>query len=79
MHLLSAAEYSSKYALLYVLLDLAKDLLTSLQAERDPDEEGDYFAFEQLMAEGVAKKEKTEKKKEGKKAKVDISPEAAPS
>ena len=52
--------------------------MTSLQAERDPDEEGDYFAFEQLMAEGVAKKGKTEKK-EGKKAKADTSPEAAPS
>jgi len=47
-------------------------------AERDPDEEGDFFAFEQLMAEGVAKKGKAEKKKEGKKAKADTSPEAAP-
>jgi hypothetical protein len=42
-----------------------------LQAERDPDEEGDYMAFEQLMAEAAKKQEKkkdketpTEKKKE---------------
>ncbi len=49
------------------------------QAERDPDEEGDYFAFEQLMAEGVAKKGKAEKKKEGKKTKAEMAPEAAPS
>ena len=49
--------------------------LTLTQAERDPDEEGDYFAFEQLMAEGVAKKGKPEKKKEGKKSKTETSPE----
>ena len=43
------------------------------QAERDPEEEGDFMAFEQLMAEAAAKKEnkhdkhhhdKKEKKKE---------------
>ncbi|KAK4545536.1 hypothetical protein LTR36_002886 [Oleoguttula mirabilis] len=28
------------------------------KAERDPDEEGDYMAFEQLMAEATAKREK---------------------
>ena len=28
-----------------------------LQAERDPEEEGDFMAFEQLMAEAAAKKE----------------------
>ncbi|KAI9871223.1 MAG: hypothetical protein M1830_003186 [Pleopsidium flavum] len=33
-------------------------------AQRDPDEEGDYMAFEQLMAEAAAKKGKDEKKKE---------------
>lgn len=33
------------------------------QAERDPDEEGDYMAFEQLMAEAMQKKGKDEKKK----------------
>ena len=27
------------------------------QAERDPEEEGDFMAFEQLMAEAAAKKE----------------------
>lgn len=43
------------------------------QAERDPDEEGDYMAFEQLMAEAMQKKGKDEKKK--KKSKRE-SPEA---
>ena len=37
-----------------------------LQAERDPDEEGDYMAFEQLMAEATAKREKKGEKKEDK-------------
>ena len=35
---------------------------------RNPDEEGDYMAFEQLMAEGMAKKGK-EKKKDKRKSK----------
>lgn len=34
-----------------------------VQAERDPEEEGDYMAFEQLMAEAATKKRKEEKKK----------------
>ncbi|PTU22083.1 hypothetical protein P175DRAFT_0500932 [Aspergillus ochraceoroseus IBT 24754] len=33
------------------------------KAERDPDEEGDYMAFEQLMADAMAKKGKDDKKK----------------
>jgi hypothetical protein len=33
----------------------------SVQAERDPEEEGDFMAFEQLMAEAAAKKDKEEK------------------
>lgn len=33
------------------------------RAERDPEEEGDYMAFEQLMAEASSKKGKDEKKK----------------
>lgn len=37
------------------------------QAERDPDEEGDFMAFEQLMAESMKKQEKKkEKEKESK-------------
>jgi hypothetical protein len=32
------------------------------QAARDPDEEGDFMAFEQLMAEAQIKKEKKKKK-----------------
>ena len=47
--------------------DLSKEsLLTLLQAERDPEEEGDYMAFEQLMAEAMTKKGKDEKKKKKK-------------
>ena len=33
------------------------------QAARDPEEEGDFMAFEQLMAEATAKKEKDSKHK----------------
>jgi hypothetical protein len=33
------------------------------QAARDPEEEGDFMAFEQLMAEATAKKEKETKHK----------------
>lgn len=33
------------------------------QAERDPEEEGDFMAFEQLMAEAAAKKDNKEKDK----------------
>ncbi|KAL8946043.1 MAG: hypothetical protein Q9222_007509 [Ikaeria aurantiellina] len=44
------------------------------KAKRDPDEEGEYMAFEQLMAEAQMKKGKDEKK-DGKKTKKD---EASP-
>ncbi|KAE8355707.1 X-domain of DnaJ-containing-domain-containing protein [Aspergillus coremiiformis] len=40
-----------------------------LKAERDPEEEGDYMAFEQLMADAMTKKGKDEKKKKEKKPK----------
>ncbi|KAL8813906.1 MAG: hypothetical protein Q9223_006832 [Gallowayella weberi] len=46
------------------------------KAERDPDEEGDYMAFESLMAEAQMKKGKDEKKDE-KKTKRDDSTHAA--
>ncbi|KAJ5109521.1 hypothetical protein N7456_006196 [Penicillium angulare] len=39
------------------------------KAERDPEEEGDYMAFEQLMAEAMTKKGKDEKDKKKKKDK----------
>lgn len=42
-------------------------ILTKPQAERDPDEEGDYMAFEQLMAEAISKKGKDDKDKDKKK------------
>lgn len=45
------------------------DIDSSIQAQRDPDEEGDFLAFEQLMAEAAAKKGKDEKKKDSKKSK----------
>lgn len=35
-----------------------------LQAERDPEEEGDFMAFEQLMAEAAAKKDAKHEKHE---------------
>ncbi|KAL2215389.1 DnaJ domain protein [Thermoascus aurantiacus ATCC 26904] len=44
------------------------------KAERDPDEEGDYMAFEQLMAEAISKKDKDkdkEKKKKDRKSKYE--------
>ena len=41
--------------------------LTAKQAQRDPDEEGDYMAFEQLMAEAQLKKDKTKNKDKDKK------------
>ncbi|KAK4229216.1 DnaJ-like protein 1 [Podospora fimiseda] len=37
-----------------------------LAAKRTPEEEGDYMAFEQLVAEAAMKKEKEDKKKKGK-------------
>ena len=45
---------------------VSRMLTLRLQAERDPEEEGDYMAFEQLMAEAMTKKGKDEKKKEKK-------------
>jgi len=44
------------------------------QAQRNPEEEGDYMAFEQLMADAAIKKDKKEvkkDKKDGKDAKKD--------
>ena len=43
--------------------------LTFSQAQRDPDEEGDYMAFEQLMADAAIKKDKKAEKKDKKEAK----------
>ena len=43
--------------------------LTLSQAQRDPDEEGDYMAFEQLMADAAIKKDKKAEKKDKKEAK----------
>lgn len=37
-------------------------LTTCIQAARDPDEEGDYMAFEQLMADAAMKKDKKDTK-----------------
>ena len=38
----------------------------SYQAARNPEEEGDYMAFEQLMTEAMSKKGKDEKKRKHK-------------
>lgn len=47
---------------------MAPTTLTLTQAQRNADEEGDYMAFEQLMAEAAVKKGKDDKKdKKGKK------------
>jgi hypothetical protein len=35
-----------------------------LKAKRNPEEEGDYMAFEQLVAEAAAKKESKKKSKD---------------
>lgn len=40
--------------------------LTKSQAKRNPEEEGDYMAFEQLVAEAAAKKEHKKKTKDKK-------------
>lgn len=45
------------------------------QAKRTPEEEGDYMAFEQLMAEATAKKAKNAKKKDSKKPKTESGSE----
>lgn len=39
------------------------------QAQRSPEEEGDFMAFEQLVAEAAIKKEKEKDKEERKKKK----------
>src|ERR1700753_915639 len=41
-------------------------ILTKTQAQRNPEEEGDYMAFEQLVAEAAAKKEKKKTTKDKK-------------
>ena len=41
------------------------------QAQRDPDEEGDFMAFEQLMAEAAMKKDKKDPRKDKKDPKKD--------
>lgn len=45
------------------------DAANSTQAQRDPDEEGDYMAFEQLMADAAIKKDKKGEKKDKKETK----------
>lgn len=40
---------------------------TTTQAQRSPEEEGDFMAFEQLVAEATIKKEKEKEREERKK------------
>jgi len=49
------------------------------KAQRNPEEEGDYMAFEQLVAEAAAKKEKKKSSKEKKSAATDATHHAAAS
>ncbi len=53
--------------------------IDTIQAQRNPEEEGDYMAFEQLVAEAAAKKEskKKGKDKDKKPASADPVAEAA--
>ena len=60
----SAQRYASLTKLSYK--QLAND---DAQAKRSPEEEGDYMAFEQLVAEANLKKEKESKKKDKEKKK----------
>jgi hypothetical protein len=57
-------------------------MVGKIQAARDPEEEGDFMAFEQLMAESQIKKEKEHKKKKEEKtssaSKKKTSTEATP-
>lgn len=48
-----------------------------MQAARDPEEEGVYMAFEELMAEAMSKKGKDEKKKKKKESKNEEPEESA--
>ncbi|KAJ9150352.1 DnaJ-like protein 1 [Pleurostoma richardsiae] len=49
------------------------------KAQRTPEEEGDYMAFEQLVAEAAMKKEKEDKKKKKEKKDKDKDKSASPS
>ncbi|KAL4919054.1 X-domain of DnaJ-containing-domain-containing protein [Aspergillus aurantiobrunneus] len=48
------------------------------KAERDPEEEGDYMAFEQLMTDAMAKKGKEDKKKKKKHSHQESEPSSSP-
>lgn len=72
--LMIVGEMFQKVCMLRTYLEFEGVETDSTQAERDPEEEGDFMAFEQLMAEAAAKKDakhekhhhndKKEKKKE---------------
>ena len=47
------------------------ELTGLIQAQRTPEEEGDYMAFEQLVAEAAMKKEKEKEDKKKRKDKKD--------
>lgn len=50
-------------------IDWVRPILTDnhTQAQRSPEEEGDFMAFEQLVAEATIKKEKEKEREERKK------------
>ncbi|KAK2767741.1 hypothetical protein FQN54_003899 [Arachnomyces sp. PD_36] len=72
---------NDKYVRLEKRVERAHALVISgtiyANAKRNPEEEGDYMAFEQLMHESMAKKAKDQKKKDGKKAKHESPPAEA--
>ena len=57
------------YAKVCFHLSYCLNLSNNKQAERDPEEEGVYMAFEELMAEAMSKKGKDDKKKKKKESK----------
>ncbi|EER40125.1 DnaJ protein [Histoplasma capsulatum H143] len=86
--MLAAAWRGSKFEIQSVLRDVCDKILNDKAvrlekridrahalAKRTPEEEGDYMAFEQLMAEATAKKAKNAKKKDGKKPKTESGSE----
>lgn len=67
--LVIAGNIYQKVSTIYASTFLACWGTNTVQAERDPEEEGDYMAFEQLMADAMTKKGKDEKEKKKKEKK----------
>ena len=59
---ISGTIYQNVWIIIYLQSRTSFHCTNGPKAKRDPDEEGDYMAFEQLMAEAAAKKGKDDKK-----------------